>query len=58
VFFIRLFGVSVADSRSIAKLNMLDDFNRDGLCIEIAISMPAERVARSLNQIIQRRGLP
>ncbi len=37
---------------------MLDDFNREGLGIEIDFSLPAERVVRSLNQIIQWRGRP
>ena len=37
---------------------MLDDFNREGLCIEVDFSLPAERVVRSLNQIIEWRGKP
>ena len=34
------------------------DFNREGLCIEVDFSLPAERVVRSLNQIIEWRGQP
>ena len=34
-------------------LNVLDDFNREGLSIEVDFSLPAERVVRSLNQIIE-----
>jgi putative transposase len=34
------------------------DFNREGLCIEVDFSLPAERVVRSLNQIIEWRGKP
>lgn len=30
----------------------LDDFNREGLGIEVHFSLPAERVIRHLNQII------
>jgi putative transposase len=36
----------------------LDDFNREGLGIEVDFSLPAERVIRSLNQIIEWRGKP
>ncbi|MEQ6205029.1 IS3 family transposase, partial [Sulfitobacter sp. HNIBRBA2951] len=34
----------LADGRSIRTLNVLDDFNREGLCIEVDFSLPAERV--------------
>ena len=37
---------------------MLDDFNREGLAIEVDLSLPAERVIRTLNQIIEWRGKP
>jgi len=43
----------LADGRSIRTLNILDDFNREGLCIEVDFALPAERVVRSLNQIIE-----
>ena len=48
----------LADGRSIRTLDMLDDFNREGLAIEVDFSLPAERVARSLNQIIELRSQP
>jgi len=48
----------LADGRSIRELNVLDDLNREGLCIEVDVSLPAERVVRSLNQIIEWRGKP
>jgi putative transposase len=48
----------LADGRSIRTLNVLDDFNREGLCIEVDFSLPAERVVRTLNQIIEWRGQP
>ena len=44
----------LADGRSIRTLNVLDDFNRKGLCIEVDFSLPAERVGQRLNQIIER----
>ena len=48
----------LADGRSIRTLNVLDDFNREGLCIDVNFSLPAERVVRSLNQIIEWRCTP
>jgi putative transposase len=48
----------LADGRSIRTLNVLDDFNREGLCIEVDFSLHAVRVVRSLNQIIEWRGKP
>ena len=48
----------LADGRSIRTLNVLDDFNREGLAIEVDFSWPAERVVRSLTQIIEWRGKP
>ena len=36
----------------------MDDFNREGLAIDIDFSLPAERVIRRLNQIIEWRGKP
>ena len=37
---------------------MIDDFNREALGIEVNFSLPAERVIRALNQIIEWRGKP
>jgi putative transposase len=48
----------LAEGRSTRTLNVLDGFNREGLCIEVGFSLPAERVVRSLNQIIEWRGKP
>jgi putative transposase len=48
----------LADGRSFRALNVLDDFNREGLGIEVDFSLPAERVIRSLDQIIEWRGQP
>ena len=48
----------LADGRSIRLFNVIDDFNREGLGIEVDFSLPAERVIRSLNQIIEWRGKP
>lgn len=46
------------DGRSIRVLNVIDDFNREALGIEVDFSLPAERVTRVLDQIIQWRGKP
>ena len=48
----------LADGRSSRTLNVLDDFNREGLGIEVDISIPALRVIRTLERIIEWRGQP
>ena len=48
----------LADGRGFRMLNVLDDFNRQGLAMEVDISMPAARVIRSLEQVTQWRGKP
>lgn len=48
----------LVDGRSIRPFNVIDDFNREVLGIEIDFSLPAERVIRTLTQVIQWRGRP
>ena len=48
----------LSDGRSFKTLNVLDDFNREGLGIEVDFSLPALRVTRTLNPIIEWRGKP
>ena len=48
----------LADGRTIRTFNVIDDFNREALGIEVDFSLPAARVARVLNQIIEHRGRP
>ena len=48
----------LGDGRQFRLLKILDDFNREGLGIEVDFSLPAERVVRALNQIIEWRGAP
>ena len=48
----------LADGRSFRTLNVLGDFNREGLAIEVDFSLPSERVVRVLTQIIAWRGRP
>ncbi len=46
------------NGRSYRLLNVIDDFNREGLGIDVDFSLPSERVVRALNQIIEWRGKP
>lgn len=46
------------DGRSYRLFNVIDDFNREGLSIEVDFSLPAGRVVRALDQIIEWRGKP
>nr|WP_230945410.1 IS3 family transposase [Burkholderia vietnamiensis] len=48
----------LADGRSIRLFNVIDDFNREALGIEIDFSLPSERVIRARRQIIGWRGRP
>ncbi|WP_392561009.1 IS3 family transposase [Orbus sturtevantii] len=48
----------LADGRCCRLFNVIDDFNREGLTIDVDFSLPAARVIRSLNQIIEWRGKP
>ena len=46
------------DMRAFRLLNVVDDFNREGLGIEVDFSLPACRVIRALDRIIEWRGCP
>lgn len=46
------------NGRSYRLFNVIDDFNREGLGIEVDFSLPAQRVTRALDQIIEWRGKP
>ena len=48
----------LGDGRAFRLLNVFDDFNREGPGIEVDFSLPAERVIRSLDRIIEWRGKP
>ncbi|MDR3412680.1 MAG: integrase core domain-containing protein, partial [Formivibrio sp.] len=48
----------LADGRSIRLFNVIDDFNREALTIEVDFSLPAERVVRALDQVMEWRGKP
>ena len=40
---------SLADGRSVRTFNVIDDYNREGLAIDVDLSMPSARVIRSLD---------
>ena len=48
----------LSDGRSVRLFNVIDDFNREALCIEVDFSLPASRVKRALEQVIAWRGKP
>ena len=49
---------TLADGRSLRTFNVIDDYNREGLAIDVDLSMPSTRVIRSLEQIIEWLGKP
>ena len=49
---------ALMDGRKFRTFNVIDDYNREGLGIEVDFSVPSGRVVRTLNQIIEWRGKP
>jgi putative transposase len=49
---------SLVDGRKFRLLNVLDDFNRESLTIEVDTSLPSLRVIRVLESLIAKRGKP
>jgi putative transposase len=49
---------SLVDGRRFRILNVTDDFNRESLALEADTSLPALRVIRVLEKIIEERGKP
>jgi putative transposase len=49
---------ALLSGRKFRVLNLLDDFNREALAIEVDTSLRAERVIRVLEQIVKWRGKP
>jgi len=48
----------LADTRSFRTFNVIDDYNREGLVIEVDLSLPSARVMRALEHIMEWRGKP
>ena len=49
---------TLANGKTIRTLNVIDDFNREALSITIDTSLPAIRVIRELNKLLEWRGKP
>ena len=49
---------SLQDGRKFRTLNVLDDYCREALGIEIDYSLPAKRVTRLLDRLVSERGKP
>ena len=48
----------LSDGRSYRVHNVIDDYNRESLDILVDFSLPAQRVLRGLDQLIEWRGKP
>ena len=46
------------DGRIFRLFNVIDEFNREAIGMEVDFSLPSERVIRELKQIISWRGKP
>ena len=44
--------------RRFRTFNVIDEFNREGLRIEVDTSLPAARVIRALDELVEVRGAP
>ena len=49
---------SLTDGRRFRLLNILDDYNRESLAIEVDTSLPSLRVIRVVERLIKERGKP
>ena len=48
----------MSDGQCYRLLNIIDDYKREGLVMEVGISLPASRVMRTLNQLLEFRTTP
>jgi putative transposase len=49
---------SLVDGRKFRLLNIIDDFNRESLAIEVDTSLPSLRVIRVLERLVAQKGKP
>ena len=49
---------ALTDGRRFRLFNVIDDFNRESLSIDIDTSLPARRVIRALERLVAERGIP
>jgi putative transposase len=48
----------LTDGRKFRLLNVIDDFNRESLVVEVDTSLPSLRVIRALERLVSQRGKP
>lgn len=48
----------LTNKRKFRTLNVIDDYNREAIAVEVAHSMPATTVTRLLDHIIKEHGKP
>jgi putative transposase len=48
----------LVDGRRFRLLNIIDDYNRESLWIEVDTSLPSPRVIRVLERLVEMRGKP
>jgi putative transposase len=49
---------SLSDGRTMRTFNVIDDYNRECLTIDVDLSLSSGRVIRALEQVIEWRGKP
>ena len=49
---------ALIDGRKFRTLNVIDDYNREALGVEVDYSLPAQRVTRLLDKLVERYGKP
>ena len=49
---------ALSDGRLLRTFNVIDDYNREGLAIEVDLSLPSQRVIRALEPVIEWRAKP
>ena len=49
---------ALTDKRKIRIFNVIDDYNREALAIEVGLGFPSERVIRVLDHLSEEIGLP
>jgi putative transposase len=49
---------ALSDGRKIRVFNVMDDYNREVLAVNVGLSFPSERVVRTLKRLEEERGLP
>ena len=49
---------SLENGTKFRTFNLMDDYNREGLTIEVGLSLPSLRIIRALEQVIEWRGKP